>query len=91
MFVFRKFWRALLSLNTRFEIRSFALFPRKDRLQISLLILSKVKQINKLLFLKKSSGNLVWTRFLSTETTTVVVPCFFMQVSVENVEVFNYI
>ena len=27
MFVFRKFWRALLSWNTRFEIRPLALFP----------------------------------------------------------------
>ena len=27
MFVFRKFWRALLSSNTRFEIRPFALLP----------------------------------------------------------------
>ena len=29
MFVFRKFWRALLSWNTRFEIRPFALLPAK--------------------------------------------------------------
>ena len=29
MFVFRKFWRALLSWNTRFEIRPFALLPTK--------------------------------------------------------------
>ena len=27
MFVFRKIWRALFSLNTRFEIRPFALLP----------------------------------------------------------------
>ena len=27
MFVFRKIWRALLSWNTRFEIRPFALLP----------------------------------------------------------------
>ena len=27
MFIFRKFWRALLSGNTRFEIRPFALLP----------------------------------------------------------------
>ena len=29
MFVFRKFWRALLSWSTRFEIRPFALLPTK--------------------------------------------------------------
>ena len=28
MFVFRKIWRALFSLNTRFAIRPFALLPR---------------------------------------------------------------
>ena len=27
MFVFRKIWRAFFSLNTRFEIRPFALLP----------------------------------------------------------------
>ena len=27
MFVFRKIWHALFSLNTRFEIRPFALLP----------------------------------------------------------------
>ena len=29
MFVFRKIWRALFSCNTRFEIRPFALLPKK--------------------------------------------------------------